>query len=447
MRRYVPVLLLIPLLLAAGCSKGFYTKGKLASEQGDYDTALTQLYEAINETPKNYKAWREIGVVYFKQGSLEKAEEAFGTSNKIEPNALSNFYLGLIFEQTDQIDKAITVYAAAINLQGDGQTKEMIEGRLDVLIDKKLMLAARQAVQREDSLSVDSLPENSIAVINFDGSTLPEELEPLALGLAEFIAIDLAKIERLNVLERLKINVILDELALSQSKYSDTQTAPRVGRLLGSRRVVLGNVTSTGDNSFRIVGQLVNTVDKSVQRTEPRQGQLDQFFEVEKEFVFALIDTLGIELTKAERDAIEEVPTESFLAFMAYSEGLLYQKRGLHHVALKSFRNAGLYDPDFSQAAGLSNKMNETINYNRDMSAEPGTQTSEFESKVTASMTTGLTADGIDHIQAANLINSNFIINNELYWLFGSFPIAPPGGGPILSGFGTIIIEGNLDAD
>ena len=448
MRRFAPIFIVMPLLLAAGCAQSLYTQGKFASEQGEYDTALTRFYEAVRENPKDFEAWCEIGVVYFKQGSLEKAEEAFGTSNSIKPNALSSFYLGLIFEQTDQTDKAIAVYGAAINMLGDKKTKEMIENRLDVLIDKKLMLAAREAVQREDSLAVvGSLPENSIAVINFDGSTLGEELEPLALGLAEFIAIDLAKIERLNVLERLKINVILDELAMSQSKYADTQAAPRIGRLLGSRRVVLGTVSSTGDESFRIVGQLVDTKDKTVQRTEPRQGRLDRFFEVEKAFVFGLLDTLGIELSKAERDAIEEVPTESLLAFMAYSQGLDYQKRGLYQPASNSFRDAGLYDPDFSQAGAMTQKMVETANYYRDVTAEPGTDAGDFESRVTASMTSSLSGNGLEQIQSANLINSNFIINNNLYWNYGTLPFAPPGGGPIKTGFGTVIIEGYLDVD
>jgi tetratricopeptide (TPR) repeat protein len=447
MRRYVSVMLLLPLFLAAGCSQSLYSQGKLASEQGDYNTALARLYDAVRENPKNYEAWCQIGVVYFKQGSSDKAEEAFGTSNGIQPNALSNFYLGLIFEQANQTDKAIAVYGAAVNLAGDKKTKAMIENRLDVLNDQKLMLSARRAVEREDSLAAAAPPENSIAVINFDGSSLSDDLEPLALGLAEFVAIDLAKIERLEVLERLKIDVILDELALSESKYADPQSAPRLGHLLGSRRVVIGTINSTGDESFRLTGQLVNTVDKTIQKTEPREGRLDRFFEVEKAFVFALLDTLGIELSRAERDAIEEVPTESLLAFMAYSQGLEYQKRGLYYAASNSFRNAGLYDSGFSQAGKLAQRMTETTNYFRDIKAEPGAERSDFESRVTTSMTTGPVGTGFDQVQASNLINSNFIINNGLYWNYGTLPIEPPGGGPIKTGFGTVIIKGSFDAD
>ena len=446
MSRYVRVLLLLVVaLLFTGCAQSLYTQGRIASESGDYAAALDRLYEAIGEAPDDFRAWYEIGAVYYKQGITGKAEEAFASSNRIRPNALSNFYLGLIFEQTGEIDKAIRVYSAAIKLHGDRETRKTIEGRLDVLIDKKLIEEAQMAVRDEDSLSVIATPANSIAVINFDGSNLPPDLEPLALGLAEFTAMDLAKISSLKVLERLKINVILDELEISQSEYADPNLGPRVGRLLGSRNVVLGSVTSAGKNGFRIDSRIVDTEKGSVGSTEPLQGELDRFFSVQKEFVFSLLDTLGIALSKKERDAIEEVPTESFLAFMSYSKGLFYQRRGMHGDAMRSFSNANRQDPGFSQATDMAGRMSNTADYNRQGKPERGQ--GNFEKKISSSMMKGFQEVGLDNIQAANLANNNFILNTELYLSYGSYAIAPPWGGPIGIGFGTIIIRGDLDAD
>ena len=444
MSRYIPILLLTAALLSAGCAQSLYTQGRIASEDGDYDTALARLYEAVGEAPDDFQAWREIGTVYYNQGVLGKAEEAFASSNRIRPNALSNFYLGLIFEQTGEIDKAIRVYGAAINLYGSGKDRKMIEERLDVLIDKKLIKEAQVAVRDEDSLSVISTPENSIAVINFDGSNLPPDLEPLALGLAEFTAMDLAKVSGLKVLERLKINVILDELKISESEYADPALAPRVGRLLGSRNVVLGSVTTSGETGFRIDSRTIDTEKGTASGTEPMQGELDQFFSVQKEFVFSLLDTLGIALSKSERDAIEEVPTEDFLAFMSYSKGLFYEKRGMHRDAARSFSSASSQDPGFSLAADMSVKMGSTADY--DGQGKPGKGRSKFEKKISSSMR-GSDEGGLGSVQAANLANGNFILDPELYWFFGSYPAAPPGGGLGGTGFGTIFIEGNMDAD
>jgi tetratricopeptide (TPR) repeat protein len=446
MSRSIPAALLVLFLLLAGCSRSYYRQGAAASEKGDYDQARALLYKAVQERPDDSSAWRELGMAWYRSDSLGKAEEAFAASNRISPNALSNFYLGLIFEKTGENDKAIRVYGAAANLQGDGRTRKLIRERLSVLIDRQLAEEARRAVRGEDTLSVQSLPENSIAVINFNGTYLPLDIRPLALGLAELIAADLSKVSGLKVLERTKINVILDELKLGESSYADARIAPRMGKLLGSRRIVLGTVIGSGDSGIRIDGRLVDTVDGATSGTHGNEGNLGRFFDVEKKFVFALLDTLGIAISKAERDAIEEVPTESFLAFMAFSKGLSYERQGMYDDAASSFRDAADRDPGFGEASSLAAKMELTASYGREIKGEPSSRGKSFEQEIAPSIKPEGAGTDLDMIQAANLVNGNFIMNNELYWDFGSYPIPPPGGGPIRSGYGTIIIRGRLDA-
>ena len=447
MSRSIPAVFLVFILLLAGCGGGYYRQGRAASEKGDFDQALALLYKAVQERPDDYRAWRELGMAWYRADSLGKAEEAFAASNRISPNALSNFYLGLIFERTGENDKAIRVYGAAANLQGDGPTRKLIRERLDVLIDRQLADEARRAARGEDTLSVRSLPENSIAVINFNGSYLPPEFQPMALGMAEFIAMDLSKVSALKVLERVKINVILDELKLGQSSYADSRVAPRMGRLLGSRRIVLGTVTGSGESGLRVDGRLVDTVDGTASGTQSDEGSLDRFFDVEKKFVFALLDTLGIAISKTERDEIEQVPTESFLAFMAYSKGLSYERQGMYDDAMNSFRDAARQDPGFGEASSLADKMEMTSSYEKEIKGEPSSRAKSFEQEVASSIKPEGAETDLDLIQASNLVNGNFLMNNELYWDFGSYPIPPPGGGPIWSGYGTIIIRGLLDAE
>lgn len=441
MNRYVPLILLCIIVLSFGCSQSLYMKGITYSRDGQYETALTNLYRAIEENPEDYRAWREIGLIYYKTDSRNKAEEAFGMSNRIKPNTFSSLYLGLIFEHREQFEKAIKLYGSALNLGGSSETRNMIRDRLKILLDKKIERDASLAFQNEADIDIENIPDNTIAVINFDGSNLLPDMKPLALGMAELTASDLAKISRLNVVERIKINTILNELKFSQSQYSDPKSAPRVGRLLGSRKIVLGTLTSTGDESFRIDGALVNTVDRETSRTEPTEGELKKFFGVQKNFVFNIIDTLGIKLTKKERDAIEKVPTESFLAFMAFSRGLYYQQQGLDEDALESFQKAGQYDPGFAGAAGMAEKVELNLSFARDKNKE------NFEKKIAASASVDENTIGLGNMQKINLLNSGLIKDIETYFSLGINPIAPPGGGPIKNGYGVLSIEGNLDAD
>jgi hypothetical protein len=81
------------------------------------------------------------------------------------------------------------------------------------------------------------------------------------------------------------------------------------------------------------------------------------------------------------------------------------------------------------------------------MKGESSSGAGSFEQEVASSIKPEGAGSDMDRIQAANLVNGNFIMSDELYWNFGSYPLAPPGGGPIRSGYGTIIIRGHLDAN
>src|SRR5204863_174871 len=67
-------------------------------------------------------------------------------------------------------------------------------------------------------------------------------LTPLGFGLAELLVTDLSVSSQLQMLDRLRIDAILRELALVDSGVTDPRAAPRVGRLMGARRLLIGSV-------------------------------------------------------------------------------------------------------------------------------------------------------------------------------------------------------------
>jgi hypothetical protein len=62
------------------------------------------------------------------------------------------------------------------------------------------------------------------------------------------------------------------------------------------------------------------------------------------------IDKLGIKLTKAERDSIAALPTESFLAFLMFSRGLEWFDKAEYQKAAREFNRAVEADPGFTEA-------------------------------------------------------------------------------------------------
>ncbi len=346
--KFIFVILLA--LLIMGCSQSYNSKGRKYLENEQYDNAIDAFYKQIAENSSDYKAWQELGVAFYKKGDLVKAEDALKQSNSISPDSRANLYLGLVYEKQEKWDMALEAYGTSLSLKPGKKIAEKTRTHIDLLLGKRLEAEIAESIANEEAISVDTIPVNTIAVSNFDGSLLPTELAPLSRGLTEIVSVDLSKVMSLTVIERQKINIIMDELKRGSSGYVDPATAPRVGKLLGSYKVVTGTIMGLGEDGFRINGVVVQTDDGSSQNSKAQEGDLKDLFKVQKDFVFTLIDSLGITLSQLERDAIEEVPTESYLAFLAYCRGLDYEERGMYKPAKQEFNKALELDANFDEA-------------------------------------------------------------------------------------------------
>ncbi len=436
----IKLILIFSLVLLAGCAPSLYTQGRGMMEQGEYSRAVDLYYEEIRNNPESAKAWRELGVALYRQGELTRAEDALMQANNIKPDAKANLYLGLIYEKQEMYERALDAYQVSLNLKPKRLIKDQIRSRFDYLISKKMEAEVTLAIKQEADIDVDTIPENSIGVIDFDNSQLPPELAPLSKGLAEMTAIDLAKISSLKVVDRLKIETILGELKLGASKYSDPKVGPRLGKLMGSRKIVSGVLTGLGENEIRLDGAIVNTTAGTSNPTESSQGELEKFFQIQKEFVFNIIDSLGIKLTIEERNAIQEVPTESYLAFLAYSRGLEFRSMGMYQEAASEFNDAVQLDGNFSAARQQSQsatRLSATVS---------GGAGSLEQLEIAAAGSGGETSGTVESFQSSIIFGSGFINGSDLIDIFGNRPDLPPRPTPIFN-VGTVIIRGNLDAE
>ena len=143
---------------------------------------------------------------------------------------------------------------------------------------------------------------------------------------------------------------MMEEMGLGMTGLVSDASAPRVGRLLGASNLVNGTYLDLLESRLRINAGLIDTKEMQEARTEQVDGELAQFFQLEKDLVFKVIDGMGITLSQAERDEIEEISTENLLAFMAYCRGLDYEDRGMFKEAEEEFAKACELDPNFNSA-------------------------------------------------------------------------------------------------
>jgi tetratricopeptide (TPR) repeat protein len=438
MRTIVAVLVLA---MVAGCASDQLRQGRHLAEQGRYEQAVDTLYSYIDANPKSAPAWRELGVVFYENGDLTKAEDALLQANNIAPDSRTNLYLGMTFEKAGNIDRAIDAYQAALGLNPGSRTRDMIQAHLNELMAQKIRQEVSTSLTNEAAIKADTIPDNTIAVVDFDNSRLPADLAPLSKGLAEFTAADLSKVKSLRVVERQKLDFLLKEMKLASSEYANPAYSPRLGRLMGSRHIVTGSLMGVGDKEFRMDGAVVSTADSSAKPTSPTEGTLDRFFQVQKEFVFKVIDNLGITLTPQERDSIQKVPTESFLAFMAYCRGLDYQSRGMMDQARQEYRQAAAADNKFIAAR----QQVKTLSLPAPTAPGAPGSLEQLESSAGEESGGDQSSTGLDQFQAGTLDRTGFIKDLNNLDEFGNPSDAPPRTGKVTM-TGTIIIQGDLDA-
>lgn len=276
--------------------------------------------------------------------------------------------------------------------------------------------AARAAIANERSLDVTTLAPHSLGIPPFEVHAADTTLTALGYGLADLLTTDLARSGRLQVVDRLRLDAVLREINLVESGRVDTATAPRVGRLVQARRLVLGSLTETRGGGLAIDAQVADVASGEVRQAVSASAPLADILRAEKELAFRLFDQLEVTLTPAERGLVEQWPTKNVAALLAYSRGVRYEAVGRYGEARESYQRAVLLDPAFR---GAQERLD-------GVEAEPG---------VAAPVIAG--ADGLTDKVIAG-------INGPFLSPVGSQHIAPPGvgGGDLaLPATVTIIVE------
>src|SRR5690606_16444264 len=98
----------------------------------------------------------------------------------------------------------------------DEALKRRLAGRRDVLDRQALLRDAREAVSREAELTSFPPQPNTVAVLPFTYRGTDARFAPLSRALAEMLVTDLGQTDRLQVLERTRIQLVLDELDLRE---------------------------------------------------------------------------------------------------------------------------------------------------------------------------------------------------------------------------------------
>jgi TolB-like protein len=328
--------------------------GGTTAPQGPTPAAnnLPALEAAQQQHPRDAGLLTRLGIAYYDAKQYGRARDVLNSALVItNQNFPAHVYLGLSYEELGKLDSARASYNTAIGLAHDAKQRVEVEDHLTLLTRKELRQAARDAIAEEAKLSATPPAPNAVAVFPFRYVGSNEDLRPLGRGLTHLMITDLGKLPRLTLLERERVQALVDEMAMTDAGRVDPATGARSGRLLRAARVVQGSLQDIpGKTDLRLDAAVVDATNSSVVATGSGTDQLQQIFGVEKQVLFRLLDQMGIAITPAERRDLSERPTADMQAFLAFSRGLEAEDRGDYQAAEAGYSAALARDPNFRQA-------------------------------------------------------------------------------------------------
>jgi TolB-like protein len=296
-----------------------------------------------------------LGVAYFRADRLPEARAAFDSVAARDPqNGIAAVYRGMTAEAQGDFPAARSSYESFITVARSRELKNMARQRLALIGRRELEFSARQALAQEAQLSTTPPEPNTIAVMPFAYTGTNEDIKPLSRGFAQLVVTDLAKSRQVRVLERERMQAMIDEMHLGADRV-DSSTAARSGRLLRAARVVQGSLLEQG-TVLRADASVVDVSTTGIAATPSAALELSRLFDMEKAFVIDLFARLGINLTPAERGALDQRPTQSLQAFLSWSRGLEAEDRGDFAGAQVFYDQASRIDPGFLSAQQSSAK-------------------------------------------------------------------------------------------
>ncbi len=363
---YCRVLFVIGVMLFVSCTS--YNKGYMNMERNNYESAVDHFQQELSKNPTNWRARQNLGLAYIRTGQNDKAiaelqyvlgqEPADVTALSYAPQGAewglgrspnapyANYYLGLAYLRNGQRTEAVKTWQSFKNPR-EPFIEDEIKRQITVVEISDSIHLARLALEEEKKLETLPPKSGTIAVFYFKDVSPDRSFRHLQKAMAEMIITDLAQIESVTVLERMRVQYLLTEMQLGQTGIVETGTAPRAGRLLGAESLIVGSLEP---GSLAVKTSVASTTTEDVVGGFSVTAEQEEFFLLEKEIVFNILKILRVSLTPQEKSKVDQYHTQNLQAVLFLGEGLDALDAGEWKDARIAFKKALDEDPEFKLA-------------------------------------------------------------------------------------------------
>lgn len=192
----------------------------------------------------------------------------------------------------------------------------------------------------------------TLAVLNFENNSLlgSQDYNALSKGLAEIMITKLSQVQSIHIVERRKLQSLLDELKLSQAGFIETENSIQVGKMLGAQHMVFGGFIVTLDNKIRIDIHIVNVESGVTVKADQITGNTKQILSLIGKLGKKIVKDLDAHITKQEDRLLGTKQKIDLDAILHFSQALEYEDSGNMKLAYENYQKALQIEPDFLEA-------------------------------------------------------------------------------------------------
>ena len=193
------------------------------------------------------------------------------------------------------------------------------------------------------ALAAGSPPQEKtvVAVLRFDNNTGDERYDNLGRAMSSMMISDLSVIERIQLVERERIEEVMGELDLQYSGRVDPESAVELGMIVGAQYMVFGSFV-TVDPEMRLDTRVTRTETAEIVTTADVRGQGDALFDLQQQLADTLIAGLELVLTEEERALLQQQQQANRIddvdTALAFSEALCLLDYGAYPEAFEAIQ-------------------------------------------------------------------------------------------------------------
>lgn len=191
----------------------------------------------------------------------------------------------------------------------------------------------------------------TLAILDFSNNSLleKEKYSSLSPGIAEIMMTELSNIESIKLVERQKINSLINEMQLSQSGLISEDSGIQVGKLLGAQYLVMGSYMVSFGEKMRVDMRIVEVETGLTIKAEQVTDKVKNLFKIIKILNEKITGDLNIKLSKQEQQAIKNSDVSQDV-IEYFSKGLELEKKGAIEEAKKMYIKTLKKDANFEPA-------------------------------------------------------------------------------------------------